>query len=52
MRHFVRAPPPGVDFPFDYEASYKVAVATLAEDPNLRKMRFDLVPKVYVITFL
>ena len=45
-RHFVRAPPPGVDFPFDYEASYKVALATLAEDPNLQKMRFELVPKV------
>ncbi|KAK6631707.1 hypothetical protein RUM43_013771 [Polyplax serrata] len=46
IRHFVRAPPPGVDFPFDYEASYKVALATLAEDPNLEKMRYDLVPKV------
>lgn len=45
-RNFVRAPPPGVDFPFDYEQSYKVAVITLAEDPNLEKMRFELVPKV------
>ncbi|KAL0275467.1 UNVERIFIED_CONTAM: hypothetical protein PYX00_003306 [Menopon gallinae] len=45
-RNFVRAPPPGVDFPFDYEQSYKVALVTLAEDPNLEKMRFELVPKV------
>lgn len=45
-RNFVRAPPPGVDFPFDYDTSYKVATAVLAEDPNLEKMRFELVPKV------
>ena len=45
-RNFVRAPPPGVDFQFDYEASFKIALATLAEDPNLEKMRFELVPKV------
>lgn len=45
-RNFVRSPPAGVDFQFDYEISYPVAMATLAEDPNLEKMRFELVPKV------
>lgn len=45
-RNFVRSPPAGVEFNFDYEISYPVALATLAEDPNLEKMRFDLVPKV------
>jgi hypothetical protein len=45
-RNFVRSPPAGVDFQFDYEVSYPVAMATLAEDPNLEKMRFELVPKV------
>jgi hypothetical protein len=45
-RNFVRSPPAGVDFQFDYEITYPVAMATLAEDPNLEKMRFELVPKV------
>ncbi|XP_075227921.1 synapse-associated protein 47kD isoform X2 [Lycorma delicatula] len=45
-RNFVRSPPAGVDFQFDYEVSYPIAMATLAEDPNLEKMRFELVPKV------
>lgn len=45
-RNFVRSPPAGVDFQFDFNVSYPVAMATLAEDPNLEKMRFDLVPKV------
>ncbi|RZF34920.1 hypothetical protein LSTR_LSTR011414 [Laodelphax striatellus] len=45
-RNFVRSPPAGVDFQFDYEVSYPIALATLAEDPNLEKMRFELVPKV------
>jgi len=45
-RNFVRSPPAGVDFQFDYEVSYPVAMATLTEDPNLEKMRFELVPKV------
>jgi hypothetical protein len=30
---------------FDFDASYPVAMATLQEDSNLQKMRFDLVPK-------
>uniref|UniRef100_A0A1B6KKR3 BSD domain-containing protein n=1 Tax=Graphocephala atropunctata TaxID=36148 RepID=A0A1B6KKR3_9HEMI len=45
-RNFVRSPPAGVDFQFDYETSYAVAMATLGEDPNLESMRFELVPKV------
>ncbi|XP_065202347.1 synapse-associated protein of 47 kDa isoform X1 [Planococcus citri] len=45
-KNFVRSPPSGADFQFDYKVSYPVAMATLAEDPNLEKMRFELVPKV------
>ncbi|XP_073959602.1 synapse-associated protein of 47 kDa-like isoform X3 [Choristoneura fumiferana] len=45
-RNFVRAPPAGVEFEFDYDKMYPVAVAIMAEDSNLEKMRFDLVPKV------
>ncbi|XP_071135742.1 synapse-associated protein 1-like isoform X3 [Mytilus edulis] len=44
-RNFVRNPPAGVQFQFEFEASYPVAMATLQEDSNLQKMRFDLVPK-------
>lgn len=47
-RNFVRSPPAGVDFQFDYDISYPIAIATMTEDPNLEKMRFELVPKVYV----
>lgn len=45
-RNFVRSPPAGVEFNFEFEATYPVAQAILAEDPNLEKMRFELVPKV------
>lgn len=45
-RNFVRAPPTGVDFEFNYDLSYPTAVAIMAEDPALEKMRFDLVPKI------
>ncbi|CAH1636229.1 unnamed protein product [Spodoptera littoralis] len=41
-RNFVRAPPAGVEFDFDYDKMYPVAVAIMGEDPNLEKMRFDL----------
>lgn len=44
-RNFLRAPPPGVDFPFDFNVAYPVAIATLEEDPNLKEMRFTYVPK-------
>lgn len=45
-RNFVRAPPAGVDFQFDYEVSYPVAMAIMEQDPNLEKMRYELVPKI------
>ncbi|XP_015599553.1 synapse-associated protein of 47 kDa isoform X2 [Cephus cinctus] len=45
-RNFVRAPPPGVEFAWNFEAAQPVAQATLALDPNLETMRFELVPKV------
>uniref|UniRef100_A0A6M2DPZ4 Putative synapse-associated protein n=1 Tax=Xenopsylla cheopis TaxID=163159 RepID=A0A6M2DPZ4_XENCH len=45
-RNFVRAPPAGVDFTFDYDVSYPTAIAIMAEDPNLEEMRFELVPKI------
>ncbi|XP_057323554.1 synapse-associated protein of 47 kDa isoform X3 [Microplitis mediator] len=45
-RNFVRAPPPGVEFDWDFEAVQPMAQATLALDPNLESMRFELVPKV------
>ncbi|KAL3881576.1 hypothetical protein ACJMK2_027998 [Sinanodonta woodiana] len=44
-RNFLRNPPTGIQFQFDYETSFPVAMATLHEDPNLQKMRFELVPK-------
>jgi len=44
-RNFVRAPPAGVAFDFDYSAVAPVALALLQEDPRLEKMRYELVPK-------
>lgn len=44
-RTFVRNPPAGVSFTFDYQKSSKQAMSVLKEDPNLNKMRFELVPK-------
>ncbi|XP_044006938.1 synapse-associated protein of 47 kDa isoform X2 [Aphidius gifuensis] len=44
-RNFIRAPPPGVEFPWDFEAIQPMAQATLALDQNLEQMRFELVPK-------
>lgn len=44
-RTFVRNPPAGVNFSFDYNKASKQAIAILNEDENLRKMRFELVPK-------
>lgn len=45
-RNFVRAPPEGVEFSFDMEREFSVCQAILQEDPNLEKMRFELVPKM------
>lgn len=43
-RNFVRSPPN--DFQFDPQQCYPVALSLLREDPNLGRMRFELVPKV------
>lgn len=45
-RNFVRAPPAGVEFDFDYDSSYPVALAIMNDDKELEKMRFELVPKM------
>jgi len=44
-RNFLRAPPSGVTFEFDYNSVSATALALLAEDPQLEKMRYELVPK-------
>lgn len=44
-RNFVRAPPSGVSFEFDYASVSTTAMALLQEDPQLDKMRYELVPK-------
>jgi len=45
-RNFVRSPPGGVEFSFDMNASFPVALALLREDPELSKMRYEIVPKL------
>lgn len=45
-RNFVRSPPSDSDFTFDPQACYPIALALLKEDPNLNKMRAELVPKL------
>lgn len=45
-RNFVRSPPSGVSFEWDWEVMSPIAKAILKDDPNLEKMRYDLVPKV------
>ncbi len=44
-RNFVRAPPSGVAFEFEYASISPTALALLQEDPKLEEMRYDLVPK-------
>lgn len=44
-RNFLRAPPQGVEFDFEYSAVAAHAVVLLGEDPRLGQMRYDLVPK-------
>jgi len=44
-RNFLRAPPTGVDFDFEYSSVASHAVVLLEADPNLQKMRYELVPK-------
>lgn len=45
-RNFLRNPPAGVNFQFDYEASFPTALAVMEQDPDLVKMRYNLVPKL------
>ncbi|XP_042190254.1 synapse-associated protein 1 [Callorhinchus milii] len=45
-RNFLRDPPAGVQFHFDFDQMYPVAVVMLQEDELLNRMRFDLVPKL------
>jgi len=45
-RNFVRSPPSGVTFDFEYESISGVALTLLREDPNLHDMRYQLVPKM------
>lgn len=45
-RTFVRAPPSGVTFDFDYASVSSTALALLKEDPKLSEMRYELVPKI------
>jgi hypothetical protein len=44
-RNFLRNPPAGVQFHFDYEASFPIALVMLDEDPDLKAMRFKIVPR-------
>lgn len=44
-RNFLRDPPAGVQFQFDFDHMYPVALVMLQEDELLNRMRFDLVPK-------
>ncbi|XP_067117142.1 synapse-associated protein 1 isoform X1 [Osmerus mordax] len=44
-RNFLRDPPAGVQFHFDSEQMYPIAMVMLQEDELLNRMRFDLVPK-------
>ncbi|XP_023370134.1 synapse-associated protein 1 isoform X1 [Otolemur garnettii] len=45
-RNFLRDPPAGVQFNFDFDQMYPVALVMLQEDELLSKMRFSLVPKL------
>lgn len=44
-RNFLRPPPHGVEFQFDFNSAYPIAMAILEEDSALSEMRFKLVPK-------
>uniref|UniRef100_A0A8D0HFZ7 Synapse-associated protein 1 n=1 Tax=Sphenodon punctatus TaxID=8508 RepID=A0A8D0HFZ7_SPHPU len=44
-RNFLRDPPAGVQFNFDFDKMSPVAMVMLQEDQLLNRMRFDLVPK-------
>ncbi|KAK1153141.1 synapse-associated protein 1-like [Acipenser oxyrinchus oxyrinchus] len=44
-RNFLRDPPAGVHFQFDFSQAAPVAMVTLQEDAMLSRMRFELVPR-------
>lgn len=44
-RNFLRNPPSGVQYAFDFNVSSPVAMVMLQEDSKLKEMRFELVPK-------
>ncbi|XP_076134609.1 synapse-associated protein 1 [Alosa pseudoharengus] len=44
-RNFLRDPPAGVQFHFEFDQMFPVALVMLQEDELLNRMRFDLVPK-------
>ncbi|XP_061083092.1 synapse-associated protein 1-like [Conger conger] len=44
-RNFLRDPPAGVQFHFDFDQMFPTALVMLQEDELLNRMRFDLVPK-------
>lgn len=44
-RNFLRDPPAGVNFHFDFDQMFPIALVMLQEDELLNRMRFDLVPK-------
>ncbi|XP_004709997.1 synapse-associated protein 1 isoform X2 [Echinops telfairi] len=45
-RNFLRDPPAGVQFNFDFDQMHPVALVMLQEDELLSRMRFALVPKL------
>ena len=45
QRNFLRPPPSGVKFYFNFDSSFPVAMAILEEDKRVKEMRFKLVPK-------
>lgn len=48
-RNFLRDPPAGVQFHFEFDQMFPVALVMLQEDELLNRMRFDLVPKQWVL---
>lgn len=44
-RNFLRAPPSGVNFDFEYSGVAAHALVLLQEDTNLKQLRYELVPK-------
>lgn len=44
-RYFLRSPPAGNDFKFDYSVCYPIAESIMREDTRLEQLRYELVPK-------